>query len=74
MFVSRRIWIDSLLSGLVALAVALLVIAQEGARLRPWGYAAQAGTALAASGVLLGLAGLWKLTALILLEPVLLRA
>ena len=60
MFVSRRIWIDSLLSGLVALSVALLVSA-EGPRRRMM---------LAIAGGLLGLAGLAKLTALILL-PVL---
>jgi Glycosyltransferase family 87 len=79
MFVSRRIWIDSLLSGLVALSVALLVSAQgpsppSPARLRgasppPPGGLRRAGrrTMLAVAGGLLGLAGLTKLTALILL-------
>ena len=59
MFVSRRIWIDSLLAGLVALSVALLVIVEgaEGGRRR---------TMLAAAGALLGLAALAKLTALLL--------
>jgi glycosyl transferase family 87 len=60
MFVSRRIWIDSLLAGLVALSVALLVVAEPRRR-----------TMLAVAGGLLGLAALAKLTALILL-PVLL--
>jgi 4-amino-4-deoxy-L-arabinose transferase-like glycosyltransferase len=55
-FVSRRLWIDSLLAGLVAIACAALVLAQ-GDR-RRW---------LIASGALLGLAALAKLTALILL-------
>jgi 4-amino-4-deoxy-L-arabinose transferase-like glycosyltransferase len=60
MFVSRRIWIDSLLSGLVALSVAMLVSVEgaEGGRRR---------MLLAAAGGLLGLAGLAKLTALVLL-------
>jgi hypothetical protein len=57
LFVSRRIWIDSLLSGLTALSVAMLLIA-GGKRRR---------ATLAAAGVLLGLAALAKLTALILL-------
>lgn len=56
-FVSRRLWIDSLLAGLVAIACAALVLAHGGRR-RRW---------LIASGALLGLAALAKLTALILL-------
>lgn len=56
MFVSRRIWIDSLLSGLMALSMALLLSA-AGKRRR---------MTLAAAGSLLGLAALAKLTALIL--------
>jgi len=61
MFVSRRIWIDSLLAGLIAMSVALLLTA-EGKRRR---------IMLAAAGVVLGLAGLAKLTALILVPLVL---
>jgi 4-amino-4-deoxy-L-arabinose transferase-like glycosyltransferase len=57
-FVSRRLWIDSLLAGLVAIACAALVLAQGGRRRRLW---------LITSGALLGLAALAKLTALILL-------
>ena len=56
MFVSRRLWIDSLLSGLTALSVALL-LAASGQRRR---------LTLAVAGSLLGLAALAKLTALIL--------
>jgi Glycosyltransferase family 87 len=63
MFVSRRIWIDSLLAGLVAVSVALLITA-TGARRR---------VTLVAAGAFLGLAGLAKLTALILV-PVFLFA
>ena len=59
-FVSRRLWIDSLLAGLIALACASVVLA-DGRHRRRW---------LAGAGVLLGLAGLAKLTALILV-PVL---
>ena len=55
MFVSRRIWIDSLLSGLIALSFALLLTA-SGKRRR---------VTLAGAGGLLGLAALAKLTALI---------
>jgi hypothetical protein len=63
MFVSCRIWIDSLLAGLVALSVAVLVIA-EGRRRR---------VMLVFAGGLLGLAALAKLTALMLI-PVFLVA
>lgn len=63
MFVSKRLWIDSLLAGLVAVAVAMLIVA-EGRRRR---------MTLAFAGLLLGLAALAKLTALILV-PVFLFA
>ena len=56
-FISRRLWIDSLLAGLVAVACAALVLA-SGARRTRW---------LVVSGALLGLAALAKLTALLLL-------
>jgi 4-amino-4-deoxy-L-arabinose transferase-like glycosyltransferase len=56
MFVSRRIWIDSLLAGLLALSVAVLLVA-NGERRR---------FMLGLAGLLLGLAALAKLTALIL--------
>jgi 4-amino-4-deoxy-L-arabinose transferase-like glycosyltransferase len=56
MFVSKRLWIDGLLAGLVALGVAILLHA-EGRRRRP---------VLALAGLVLGLAALAKLTALIL--------
>jgi hypothetical protein len=61
MFVSRRLWIDSLLGGLAALAVASVLVA-EGKQRR---------TMLAVAGGLLGLAALAKLTALILVPVVL---
>ena len=64
MFVSRRIWIDSLLAGLVAIAMATAVIA-EGRRRR---------ITLAVAGFLLGLAALAKLTALILFPVLVLAA
>ena len=68
MFVSRRIWIDSVLSGLVALSVALLVIAEGRRTPSPVGLRrASRHAMLAAAGGLLGLASLSKLTALILL-------
>ena len=63
MFVSRRIWIDSVLTGLTTLSLATGLLAQ-GPRRR---------VTLALAGILLGLAALAKLTALILL-PVLLFA
>jgi hypothetical protein len=62
MFVSRRIWIDSLLAGLVALSIALLVTA-GGPRRR---------LTLAAAGALLGLAAFAKLTALVVIPVFLL--
>jgi hypothetical protein len=62
MFVSRKLWTDSLLSGLVALSVAVFVIADGRRRVL-----------LIVSGVLLGLAALTKLTAL-LVAPVYLVA
>jgi hypothetical protein len=55
-FVSRRLWIDSLAGGLAALAIATVLIA-GGKRRR---------ALLAAGGALLGLAALAKLTTLIL--------
>lgn len=61
MFVSRRLWIDSLLGGLTALVVATVLVA-EGKRRR---------AVLAVGGGLLGLAALAKLTALILVPVVL---
>jgi hypothetical protein len=61
LFVSRRLWIDSLLAGLVSLAAAVVFIA-SGKRRRAM---------LAAGGILLGLAALAKLTALILIPVVL---
>jgi 4-amino-4-deoxy-L-arabinose transferase-like glycosyltransferase len=63
-FISRRLWIDSLLAGLVAMACAALVLAAGPRRMR-W---------LLVSGVLLGLAGLAKLTALMLLPVLVLFA
>jgi len=54
MFVSRKLWTDSLLSGLVALSVAVFLISNGKRRVL-----------LVASGGLLGLAALAKLTALL---------
>ena len=56
MFVSKRLWIDGLLAGLVALGMAILLHA--GGRRRR--------SVLALAGLVLGLAALAKLTALIL--------
>ncbi len=55
-FVSRKLWIDSLLAGLVALSMAAFLIADGRRRV-----------SLAASGTLLGLAALAKLSALLVL-------
>jgi hypothetical protein len=57
LFVSKRVWIDSLLAGLVALSTATLIMA-GGSRRR---------LLLGLAGLLLGLAALAKLSALILL-------
>jgi 4-amino-4-deoxy-L-arabinose transferase-like glycosyltransferase len=56
MFVSKRLWIDGLLAGLVALGMAILLHA-DGRRRR---------SVLALAGLVLGLAALAKLTALLL--------
>ena len=63
-FVSRKLWMDALLAGLVALSLALLVVAPGSRRRR---------ALLLGSGVLLGLAGLTKLPAMVL-APVFLVA
>lgn len=61
---SRRLWIDSLLAGLVSLAVATVLLA-DGKRCR---------TVLAIGGAFLGLGALAKLTALVLVPVVLVAA
>lgn len=57
-FTASRLWIDSLLTGVMAMAFAALVMATTGQRSHGW---------LVTTGVLLGLAALTKLTALVVL-------
>jgi 4-amino-4-deoxy-L-arabinose transferase-like glycosyltransferase len=57
LFISRKLWIDSLLSGLCAVSIAAFFCARYSQRRSLW---------LVAGSVLFGLAGLSKMTALIL--------
>jgi 4-amino-4-deoxy-L-arabinose transferase-like glycosyltransferase len=57
-FTASRLWIDSLLTGLMAMAFASLVMATAGQRSQRW---------MVTAGVFLGLAALTKLTALVVL-------
>jgi 4-amino-4-deoxy-L-arabinose transferase-like glycosyltransferase len=58
---ASRLWLDSLLTGLVAMAFAALVMATTGTRSRLW---------MLTAGAFLGLAALTKLTALIVLPVI----